>query len=600
MPAGKGPSRNQAAKKPQFLVAWESGPRAFWAGVRVLIETWRAKVPAAAAAGTAHEGTLRPLLEWQSWPRSLWANLQALFQPGMRRAVIPTHLRTVRAAWFTRRFPWGPMAASVLLHVLLILMPIRFFSGGSEPQMKVLLASHELIWYNPSAILPPVAPFSEEKKQPSPGGQPDEPLPPQGAEAFHPRQTIVSNPPKPNNPLLTLQQPDLISPPEVKPKPLPNIVLWARSPLPPTPQLELAVKQIAPPKVTLPIPKPAELPANLEPRIGEINIARSAVLNLEPKLVVPPARTAVPGTLGEAAQAPAMNLPAGAGDVDRLQRIIALSASPAPLAPVIDVPPGNLAARFSVGPMGGQPGSPGGVAGGKPGAQGGTGGGPGGIAGGEGGALIHAPDVSVSAVPGAPPGLMGGASGPGGEMRPGGLAPAHPNPAEHEPRVIAHASLPRGGITGPEGLKPAPPGIEEGILQGRKVYTLSINMPNLASRSGSWVLRFSEREENSAEKSAGNGPVSELTAPVAVLKIDPKYSPEAVRAHIEGQVVLYAIIGKDGKVSSVQVVRGLDKRLDQNAVEAFRHWEFLPAKKAGVPVDLEAVVFIPFRLAEAF
>src|SRR5437667_415291 len=53
---------------------------------------------------------------------------------------------------------------------------------------------------------------------------------------------------------------------------------------------------------------------------------------------------------------------------------IALSASPAPPAPVVP-PQGNLAARVSLSPEGRQPGVPGGAPNGTPGANGGSGGG---------------------------------------------------------------------------------------------------------------------------------------------------------------------------------------------------------------------------------
>jgi outer membrane biosynthesis protein TonB len=44
-------------------------------------------------------------------------------------------------------------------------------------------------------------------------------------------------------------------------------------------------------------------------------------------------------------------------------------------------------------------------------------------------------------------------------------------------------------------------------------------------------------------------------------------------------------------------MRSLDARLDESAVEAFSKWKFDPATSAGSPVDVEAVVEIPFQLA---
>jgi protein TonB len=135
--------------------------------------------------------------------------------------------------------------------------------------------------------------------------------------------------------------------------------------------------------------------------------------------------------------------------------------------------------------------------------------------------------------------------------------------------------------------------VEREVLPGKQVYTVYINMPNLSSGAGSWVLRFSELGERPAGEDA------ELTAPVARRKVDPGYDPDAVRERFEGVVVLYAIIGHDGTVGSVKVVRGLDPRLDENAVRALERWQFDPARRNGTPVDLEAVVHIPFSLPGA-
>ena len=75
----------------------------------------------------------------------------------------------------------------------------------------------------------------------------------------------------------------------------------------------------------------------------------------------------------------------------------------------------------------------------------------------------------------------------------------------------------------------------------------------------------------------------------------PEYPEDAIKAHIDGEVVLYAIIRKDGSVDSIQLMRSLDPRLDKNAMAALARWKFLPGKRAGVPVDIEAVVRIPFE-----
>ncbi len=132
------------------------------------------------------------------------------------------------------------------------------------------------------------------------------------------------------------------------------------------------------------------------------------------------------------------------------------------------------------------------------------------------------------------------------------------------------------------------------MLGSKHVYTLHVNMPNLTSASGSWILNFAELNESMPGNGMINGP-SELAGPVPLRKVDPKYPPELRTSHVDGEVVLYAIIRKDGSVDSIQLVHSVDPHLDANAMEALAQWKFRPAEKRGEPIDLEAVVHIPFR-----
>jgi TonB family protein len=62
-------------------------------------------------------------------------------------------------------------------------------------------------------------------------------------------------------------------------------------------------------------------------------------------------------------------------------------------------------------------------------------------------------------------------------------------------------------------------------------------------------------------------------------------------------VRLVAVIRKDGRVDSVRLLRHLDDRLDQSAQEAMGKWQFEPAIRNGQPVEVDALIEIPFRLA---
>jgi len=92
-------------------------------------------------------------------------------------------------------------------------------------------------------------------------------------------------------------------------------------------------------------------------------------------------------------------------------------------------------------------------------------------------------------------------------------------------------------------------------------------------------------------------PPMEISAPVPLRKVDPKYIQAAADEKVQGVIRLFAVIRKTGFVDSVELLQGLDRRLDQSAAEALVKWQFEPAHRDGTPIDVDAVFDIPFRLA---
>ncbi len=125
---------------------------------------------------------------------------------------------------------------------------------------------------------------------------------------------------------------------------------------------------------------------------------------------------------------------------------------------------------------------------------------------------------------------------------------------------------------------------------------MNVNMPNLNSATGSWILNFSAMRTPTSAPQVNNS--QEIAEPAPLHKVDPKYPPTAVAEHIEGEVILYAVIRRDGSVDSIQLVKGIDPQLDGNAMRALAQWKFRPAEHQGEPVDLEAIVHIPFHAPE--
>jgi len=126
-------------------------------------------------------------------------------------------------------------------------------------------------------------------------------------------------------------------------------------------------------------------------------------------------------------------------------------------------------------------------------------------------------------------------------------------------------------------------------FEGRTVFTVALQMPNVTSYSGSWILWYAERK-------GPPGEAPDILAPSPLRKVDPVYDLSAVDDRIEGKVQLTAVIHTDGYVYGINVLKGVDARLDNSAIAALRKWEFEPARRDGVPVDVDVVIEIPFRL----
>jgi TonB family protein len=126
-------------------------------------------------------------------------------------------------------------------------------------------------------------------------------------------------------------------------------------------------------------------------------------------------------------------------------------------------------------------------------------------------------------------------------------------------------------------------------FNGREVFMMAIQMPNITSWSGSWLMWYSDR----TLREAGLAPIA---PPVAHRKVDPKYIASAVAERIEGRVTLACVVDKTGHVVSVELVRGIDDRLNKSAEEALSKWEFYPATRKGEPVEVDVLVEIPFHL----
>ena len=80
-----------------------------------------------------------------------------------------------------------------------------------------------------------------------------------------------------------------------------------------------------------------------------------------------------------------------------------------------------------------------------------------------------------------------------------------------------------------------------------------------------------------------------------ISRVDPLYPPLALQARIQGVVRFDIVIGKDGRVSNVQLVRG-HPLLVAAARDAVHQWVYKPTLLNGEPVEVVTSVDVNFAL----
>lgn len=92
----------------------------------------------------------------------------------------------------------------------------------------------------------------------------------------------------------------------------------------------------------------------------------------------------------------------------------------------------------------------------------------------------------------------------------------------------------------------------------------------------------------------GNG----VETPRLLKEVKPQYTAQAMRAKVQGTVLLECVVQPDGSVGNIRVVRSLDSTfgLDQEATKAARQWQFAPGTRFGQPVSVLVTIEISFTL----
>ena len=481
-------------------------------------------------------------------------------------------------AWIRSRADWRTFSLSALSHGLLFLLPITLGMLTLYRAAPPTPPRADVRWMGSSQALLPYIPALRKDLRKGLGSESAK----RGADAFNPVQTIISKPKLVNHPRQTLIQPAApAEPPKILP-PLPDIVQWTATSKPAPPprrHLQVNTSQRMQQKINRQHPRAAA--PEVHSALPEINLTSEHPDLARPALEV---QTNARPTFNaeKRAEDAAPDISAPKADLGG-QKIVALSENPAPPPPELQVPSGNLGATFVASPEGNTAGAGGTASAGS------------GVAasrrsGGGKGAGI--PGVAIVGKRG-PSSNIAGPGGLGGN----GIGLGMPRGLGASDQPMQPGTLPAGNMHAIE------PSIEqriksanqpEDLLQPGRIYTLKVMMPNLASMTGTWTLKFVELDENGKEI-PGTLDLPGIAGPVPLRKVDPKYPPAFISAHVQGDVILYAIIRRDGSVDSIQVVRSLDPQLDQNAMEALARWKFQAAQREGHAVELATIVRIPFR-----
>ncbi len=520
----------------------------------------------------------------------------------LRRDRPQVHSSSAPGSWpdvlVQRPMPWRELAQSGVLHLcaaVLIALTGHMWLGRSRVEVQDALTHHTISYYKTEDFLPALK-TDPPKVSARVHSKHDPALAPQEiisvpSDADNSEQTIAN-----------LEHPEIIR----NSVELPNMVVSAPAPkfAAEAPKLiapEIAFKPVIPPLQPAPQEvKPEAVPQEAKEiasrREGQQKITDNtpapeiAKLRLPSQTTVPMVDAPKP-TL--APQPPTISS-SGAKTAAATQ-LLALNARPAPPSTEIAIPDGSRKGAFATSPLGRL--GAGGTPGVDPNVQlareisNGTGtheliG-----TGDAGASPANTMPAGISVTNPHPQQMASALSGPVVQVQ--RAAPAVPKVAVDAPSALRHSmiaaaspNIPREGVR-PDERRPADP-----VFGTKRVYSMEINLPNLNSRGGSWIIRFAEKDMPSI--------AGELSTPVATTKVDPAYPSSLQHDGVQGTVVLYAVIRADGTVADIRVLHGLHDQLDANAVKALSRWKFRPAMKSGAPVDLEAVVQIPFVAGRIF
>jgi TonB family protein len=163
------------------------------------------------------------------------------------------------------------------------------------------------------------------------------------------------------------------------------------------------------------------------------------------------------------------------------------------------------------------------------------------------------------------------------------LAPDQPTPAK-TPAPIASQPASQPSASQPSGS----PGETASLPTGGLVVY----------ENGKVIFRTPPPASGQSGRDSTSGPVqvpSKVADEYLVLRVEPEYPQSAREQHIQGAVVLQALVGKDGTVEKLSTISG-DPQLASAATDAVTQWRFKPFLRNGSPEEFQTQITVSFRL----
>ena len=111
-----------------------------------------------------------------------------------------------------------------------------------------------------------------------------------------------------------------------------------------------------------------------------------------------------------------------------------------------------------------------------------------------------------------------------------------------------------------------------------------------------WLLLTAAQDKQSTndadEKVYDLGP--DVSPPRVTKQVNPNYKT-ARGVRLQGSVTIGLVVSSQGIPREVRVIKGLDKDVDESAIEAVRQWRFSPARKDDKPVAVRISLEIDFH-----